>query len=200
MGDYATIGISRMQYRTAISNLQKWGFITINATSKGTVVTLSTSSIYDLNANNQPSQQPANNHHDNHQATIKQPTVQPLNKNDKNDKNDKEVVIPSRRAKTYPADFELFWKAYPSNRRGSKQRALVEWKIVEPVNYQLIVDHVLNRKVSDPGWLKDQGKFICHAERFLKGCRWEETWVQPRQYSETTARSIQNLKGLDLNA
>ena len=35
-------------------------------------------------------------------------------------------VNSSRRVKTYPADFELFWKAYPSNRRGSKQRALVE--------------------------------------------------------------------------
>ena len=109
-------------------------------------------------------------------------------------------VNSSQRKKTYPHDFELFWNAYPSNRRGSKQRALVEWKSVEPENYQLIVDHVLKRKESDPDWLKEQGKYICHAERFLKGNRWEETWSEPLQYSEATARTIHNLADLDLDA
>ena len=103
------------------------------------------------------------------------------------------------RTKNYPPEFESFWRAYPSNRKGSKQRALVEWENVNPDDYELIVNHVLQRKVSDPDWLKEQGKFICHAERFIKGCRWEETWTVPLPYSEATARTITNLTGLDLN-
>ena len=203
MGDYATIGITRQQYRTAISNLRKWGFITFSATKAGTTVTLVNSDVYDLNGRSQPSGQPSDNHQPNQQPTISQPSVQPLNKNDKkgkndnNDKNGKEVAIP--RAKTYPPEFESFWRAYPSNRKGSKQRALVEWENVNPDDYELIVNHVLQRKVSDPDWLKEQGKFICHAERFIKGCRWEETWTVPLPYSEATARTITNLTGLDLN-
>ena len=70
IGDHAAVGLSRQEFRSALSNLQKWSLVTIRATNKGTIAKLSGTSIYDINAgacnqpSNQPatSQQPASNH------------------------------------------------------------------------------------------------------------------------------------------
>lgn len=40
IGDHAAYGLTRQQFRTAVRQLQKWGFATFNATSKGTVAKL----------------------------------------------------------------------------------------------------------------------------------------------------------------
>lgn len=78
MGDYGVIGITRQQYRTAISNLRKWQHITTKTTNRGTIVTLLTTTVYDINIETQPTDQPSNNQ----QLT----NSQPLTKNVKNDK------------------------------------------------------------------------------------------------------------------
>jgi hypothetical protein len=70
IGDFADYGMTRQQYRTAKANLQKWNYITIQATNKGTTATLTNKDVYDINAEatNQQgntlatNEQPASNH------------------------------------------------------------------------------------------------------------------------------------------
>ena len=71
LGDHKNYGMTRQQYRTALKKLEKWEFLTIRTTSKGTVAKLINSRVWDINEEGeQPSIQPEANH----QATIKQPS------------------------------------------------------------------------------------------------------------------------------
>ena len=45
---YAAYGLSHRQYRTAVKNLEKWGFATFKTTNKGTIATLTSSSVFDI--------------------------------------------------------------------------------------------------------------------------------------------------------
>lgn len=70
IGDFTNYGMTRQEYRTALNNLKKAGFITTRATNKGTIAKLCDSRLYDLNLKpNQPSKEPESNH----QATTEQP-------------------------------------------------------------------------------------------------------------------------------
>jgi len=74
IGDYKEIGLKRQPYRTAITNLKKWGYITTRATSKGTYASLVNTDVYDCNLstpNQQANQKVTNN------LTTNQPTTQP---------------------------------------------------------------------------------------------------------------------------
>ena len=50
LGDYREYGLTERGYRTAKSNLEKWGLATFSASRKGTVGKISNSMIYDINA------------------------------------------------------------------------------------------------------------------------------------------------------
>ncbi len=87
LGDYKSIGLTRQKYRTALKNLEKWDFITIKSTSKGSVATICNNEVYDINIS-------SNNQQANHRATIDQPSSNhqaTTNKNVKNEKNVKNV-------------------------------------------------------------------------------------------------------------
>lgn len=63
LGDYRHYGMSLQQYRTAKAQLQKWGFATFKATSKGTIARLMDTRLFDvlyLPANKQGNKQPTN--------------------------------------------------------------------------------------------------------------------------------------------
>lgn len=87
VGDYRSIGLTRQNYRTALNKLEKWKFITVKTTNKGTVATICNNAIYDINipdTNQQINQRLTNSQPSgNHQLTT--------NKNDKKEKNDKNV-------------------------------------------------------------------------------------------------------------
>ena len=102
LGDHEDYGMSRQQYRTAMSQLQEWGFATFRATARGTIAKLKDTRLYitpdvEINqpANPQPTTpptanpQPANLPATNEQpSSNQQPTIeQPLTKNYKNYKN-----------------------------------------------------------------------------------------------------------------
>jgi len=64
IGDYKSCGLTNQKYRTALKNLEKWQFLTIKPTNKGTVVTLLDSNVFNINkqsANEQNNNQPTNN-------------------------------------------------------------------------------------------------------------------------------------------
>jgi hypothetical protein len=110
-------------------------------------------------------------------------------KNNKNIKKEKKDI--------YTSEFEAFWLAYPAHRRGSKKNAFREWEKISPDLYNKITESVSQRSNSDIDWLKENGQYIPHAERYLKNERWNDVWQAQSQFSETTQRTIQNLQGVN---
>ncbi|MCK5610982.1 hypothetical protein KAR91_54420 [Candidatus Pacearchaeota archaeon] len=104
-----------------------------------------------------------------------------------------ETPIPgkSRESKktTYSESFDEFWFAYPGHRRGNKKRAYIEWKKIEKEEYPLITENVRQRCESDHDWIKDNGKFICHAERFLSGVRWQNPFELVGQQIDSASQA-----------
>ena len=50
IGDYGTIGLTRSEYRTAIEKLEKHGLVKFQTTTKGTIATLISTTLLDINA------------------------------------------------------------------------------------------------------------------------------------------------------
>ena len=86
IGDYKACGLTRMQFRTTIKKLKRWGIITTKATNKGTVARLINIDIWDINIE-------TNNQQDNQQVTNKEEKSNQqvtTNNNDKNKEKNKE--------------------------------------------------------------------------------------------------------------
>jgi len=81
-------------------------------------------------------------------------------------------------------EFKLFWEAYPSSRRGDKRKTQTEWnKAREGAEFNDIMQGLARWKQSDQ-WQEE--KFIVHAERFLRGSRWETTFDYVPEKSDTS--------------
>jgi hypothetical protein len=111
LGDYKAIGLTRQQYRTRLDRLVKCGLLTIRSTRRGTIASLTSTAVFDINLpppnkrltnKNQPSNsrvkaspcQPTTN---------QQPTnSQPLTNNDrkKEQKNDELITVRTKKATT----------------------------------------------------------------------------------------------------
>jgi hypothetical protein len=105
VGDYAQIGFTRQPYRTALANLQKYGYLTINPTKRGTIVTIANTAVYDINGASfsdvQPSNQPTTNQQVNQRATNDQPTANQqltTNKKERRKECKKERILPAQNA------------------------------------------------------------------------------------------------------
>jgi len=87
IGDYASCGLTRRKYRTAMAHLERYGLARFQATHKGTIATLLDIRIYDINeeqASQRSDQRPANKRPtEGHQAAT--------NKNEKNEKKKKKA-------------------------------------------------------------------------------------------------------------
>ncbi|MDE5575785.1 MAG: hypothetical protein K2J11_00155 [Oscillospiraceae bacterium] len=173
------LGITEAQARTAINNLKKTGEITVNATSKFSVVTIinydkyqctdrqNNSQITDKEQSND-SQITVKNQTDNSQITaIKQ--YKQINKENK--KNN--TPLPPKGGETADNSFEKFWKAYP--RKKAKDAALRAWKKLKPDENLLnvILAAIEQQKQSDQ-WRKDKGQYIPYPATWLNGRRWED--------------------------
>jgi hypothetical protein len=60
VGDHQSIGASEQNYRTAKAQLGKWGFASFRPTPKGTIARLLNTRVFDINGDNDPSNDPAN--------------------------------------------------------------------------------------------------------------------------------------------
>jgi hypothetical protein len=161
IGDYATLGMKRGQYREATKRLTKHGFITIKTTNKGTITTIVDTRVYDINIDD-------DNHQPNHQATIQQPsnnhptTTNKNVKKENNANNEKEVE-----------GFQEFWEAYPKKK--SKQSAINWWKKNKPSQeLQLRIHSTLYALKGSPEWLKDKGQFIPYPASWLNTGGWDD--------------------------
>ena len=96
LGDYKNYGMTRQQYRTALKNLCEWGYIKLNLTNKGTIATICTTDVYDLNFNEPNHQTTIQQPSSNHQTTIQQPSDNhqvTTNNNNKNINNINNEII-----------------------------------------------------------------------------------------------------------
>lgn len=91
IGDYKKIGLTRREYRTAIENLIKWGYVTKRATNKGTYASLANIEVYDTNLpNERPTDRPTSDQPTGQrQATIKNERI----KEEKKVKNERSKDI-----------------------------------------------------------------------------------------------------------
>ncbi len=157
IGDYGSCGLTRQQYRTALSNLVKWQFVTIKSTNKGTIATIVGTKVYDINCELA-----------NHQLPLKQPTANhqtTTNKNVKKEKNANNT--------TGVGGFEEFWEAYPKKK--SKQNAINWWKKNKPSqDLQLRMHSTLYTLKGSPEWLKDKGQFIPYPASWLNAGGWDD--------------------------
>ena len=66
IGDYEATGLSKQSYRSAKSRLKKYGLATFNQTPRGTIASLTDTSVFDVNAtptNTQTNTQPTHSQH-----------------------------------------------------------------------------------------------------------------------------------------
>lgn len=131
------------------------------------------------------------------------------NKNDKNEKKKdslykKERVSSSKGETTNQSPsngFEEFWSLYPH--KDNKQGAMVEWANISPDDalFERIMGS-LRRFGGSEEWQRDGGRFVPHADKWLRDARWQDTgegevksveeWVQfvddgkPREYNRST--------------
>jgi hypothetical protein len=73
IGDYGTIGLTRSQYRTAIEKLEKQGLVKFQTNTKGTIATLISTTLLDINA--EPGETEDKEPSSSRLAAIEQPTV-----------------------------------------------------------------------------------------------------------------------------
>jgi hypothetical protein len=74
IGDYEKIGMSRSQYRTALDNLVKWGYVLIRPTNNGTFAKLANNEVFDINYNDDSQQIASKSPTDSQQVAIESPT------------------------------------------------------------------------------------------------------------------------------
>jgi hypothetical protein len=85
IGDFAEYGLTEQEYRTAKTKLEKWGYATFKATTRGTVATICNTKVFDINIE-------GGNGQSNSIATDEQRTSNgqaTTNKNSKKEKNNK---------------------------------------------------------------------------------------------------------------
>ena len=88
------------------------------------------------------------------------------------------------RNKEYTPRFLEFWEAFPKNRRGNKRPAFAEWQKIPPELHQQIINHVRTRCECDAEWLKENFRYVQHAERFLKHERFYDEFEERRDVRE----------------
>jgi len=78
-----------------------------------------------------------------------------------------------RKERTYTAEFEIFWGAYPNKK--AKIEAFKAWVSVNGKRPEIsfILEAIKKQKAS-PVWIKDGGQFIPHPSTWLRAGRWDD--------------------------
>ena len=179
VGDFAAVGLTRQEFRSAISNLQKWSLITIRATNKGTIAKLSDSSVYDINsgATNQQPNQPTTNQQpaSNQQATTNNNVIK--KEGNKTPMSDSATPSPDG------AGFEVFWQEY-GRKEGSKGKMNKQWDALKFATRQTILNGLSTYRQAK---MINGPQFMPMPQTFLNGRLWEaETYGQAPPLSAAT--------------
>jgi len=170
IGDWKAMGAtSEAAYRRTKKRLQAAGLATFKPTNRGTIATLADTRVFDINiiqGDEQSDEQPDD------QALKKATSKATTNKKSKN--------LNIRNKENTLCLFDEFWQAFPMNRRGNKKPAFEQWQKIPEELYRPIINHVKKRCECDPEWLKENFRFVQHAERFLKHERFYDEFEEKR--------------------
>lgn len=185
------LGLTRQQTRTALNKLKSTGEITIESTSKYTLVTVCNWEEYQSEGekatNKTPSEQPT----DNHQVTINQPTnnhsvrkkeLKNLRTKVKGITRARAVSPPVSMPEVSPAGFDEFWKIYP--RKQGKVKAETAYRKLDPDEKlrECIVNAIMQQRCSAQ-WTEDGGRFIPHPATWLNQKLWSDELPKARSPS-----------------
>jgi hypothetical protein len=103
---------------------------------------------------------------------------------------------PPRGADAAEASFELFWQAYP--RHTKKAAAFKSWQQIKPEEIEPILA-ALSWQTKQPGWVKENGKYIPHPSTWLNDRRWEDEPPQavkpkPNEPEDDLNRSLRMMR------
>ena len=212
LGDYASLGLTRQQYRTILSNLQAWHLITIRTTNKGTIAKLCNSDVYDINseASNQPatSDQPAPN---------QRPTT---NKKDKKERKKEDSSFQSESGPAEPMEvvegeegeadlllakkkqpqrtaepehFAAFWQVYP--RKEARATALTSFRKLSEEEQANAAGWARDFFARRSDWLGPNGEdFRPHPSTWLNKRRWTDLYevtIQPQDHGHASPQHAQ---------
>lgn len=88
-----------------------------------------------------------------------------------------------RKRKSYPEDFEAFWRAYPDTTNNTKANAAREWERLAGEDREAAVAGL---SAYAAHCRKTETKFL-HAERYLKNRRWESFAPEPAENPDLMA-------------
>ena len=91
--------------------------------------------------------------------------------------------------------FEAFWKKYP--RKIAKQKAAAAWRRLSLWKHTLKICLDVDRRITLPDWIKENGKYIPHPATYLNQRRWEDEDNGPTTNRDATKRWID---GIDAKA
>ena len=83
--------------------------------------------------------------------------------------------LPPKRGKPDDWLFDSFWSAYP--RQEAEEPARNAWKRIPKRDRQMIIGEVKDRALRDANWIKQQGKFVPKAKKYLAEKQWKDNWV-----------------------
>ena len=183
--NHANMGLTRQSLRTAISNLQKWQYITRRSTNKGTIVRLANSGVYDLNIPESTSDQPSTNQ----QTTNDQPaTNQPATtdkecKKEKNGKNEQESDLFGSGGEEPDNGFERdFWNKWPTGKKAQRPACEKLWAKLSNRDRERASTYLDRRVGPDPAnpvdysWAKENKQFVPGPDKFLRRRIWEDDY------------------------
>lgn len=91
--------------------------------------------------------------------------------------------------------FEIFWASYPAHRRTGRKNAFSEWRKLKPDKETL--DRMLSAldcQKQAPEWVKEEGRYVPGAKKWLEDRHWEciaaQPAVEPRPQDEPGADPI----------
>ena len=98
---------------------------------------------------------------------------------------------------SYSDDFETFWKAYPKNGTESKADAWVEWKAIKVPRPSLdVILQALKSQQQTRQWIEDNGKYIPHPKKWVKGRLWESRPSPDNQPRSQSGLALPPLTGV----
>lgn len=183
------LGITTAQARTAIGNLKATGEITVETTSKFSIITVINYEKYQGFNRQDNSRITDNSQADNSQSAVNsQSNSSQITAIEQYKQINKETIKPPPKSPegsgTVDNGFEEFWQAYP--RKADKPRALKAWKKLKPnAELRQVLLNALGHHKQSAQWQKERGRYIPYPATWLNGRRWEDSPEQPPQAPQT---------------
>ena len=201
VGDYTSCGLTERKYRTAKLILQRRGFATFKATSKGTVATLCDSRVYDINAEQgdelNDEQKTSKRRAKDEQETTKKKGKSVNNennaKNGESASSDTQLLISAKKRKLSGkrlATFLMFWEAF--GHKKDRAKTIDAWLDIPHLTDPIV--NVICAKAKEYAEARAgiiaKGSTPIWAQGWLNGRRWEDEAIEQATPARPTVESL----------